>query len=61
MIVGSVASGVMMGLVGAIMTWAGGHPMVAVLLAYSVIGSLGTLSVAAMTMGSAGRAGGLLR
>jgi Flp pilus assembly protein protease CpaA len=40
----------MLGLFGATMAWVGGHPMLAVLLVYSLIGSLGTLLVAMLSM-----------
>ncbi len=49
MILASVGSGILMGLLGALMVWAGGHAAMTVLLAYAVIGSLGTLIFAAMT------------
>jgi hypothetical protein len=48
MILGSVGTGIMLGLIGAMMTWLGGHSPLAVLLAYSVIGSLGTLFLAGL-------------
>lgn len=49
MILGSVGCGILMGLAGALMTWVVGYPAMTVLLAYSVIGSLGTLCIAAMS------------
>lgn len=48
MILGSVGTGMMMGLTAAMMTWAGGHSPVMVVLTYSVIGSLGTVFLAAV-------------
>jgi hypothetical protein len=50
MFLGPVTSGIMLGLFGATMAWVGGHPMLAVLLVYSLIGSLGTLLVAMLSM-----------
>jgi hypothetical protein len=48
MILGSVVTGMLMGLTGAAITWAGGHSPAMVFLTYSVIGSLGTLCIAAL-------------
>jgi hypothetical protein len=47
MILGSVGTGVVMGLSGALVLWAAGHAPATVLFAYSAIGSLGTLFIAA--------------
>jgi hypothetical protein len=55
MILGSVGSGVLMGLTGAALSWADGHSPAVVLLTYSVIGSLGTLVIA--TVMSVGKPG----
>jgi multisubunit Na+/H+ antiporter MnhF subunit len=49
MILGSLASGIAMGLMGAATVWAGGHPVTTVVMAYAVIGSIGTVCVAALT------------
>jgi multisubunit Na+/H+ antiporter MnhF subunit len=49
MILGSLASGIAMGLMGAAAVWAGGHPVAAAVMAYAVIGSMGTVGVAALT------------
>jgi uncharacterized protein (DUF2062 family) len=61
MILGSVASGMLVGLAAAMITWAGGHPLAAVILAYSVPGSLATLFVAGMTGLHAAQSGTRLR
>ena len=47
MVLGSVATGVMGGLTAAATALVAGHPMVMVLICYSVVGTLGTLSCAA--------------
>lgn len=48
MILGSIGSGILLGLTGALMVWLGGHPLPAILFAYSILGSLGTLLVACL-------------
>jgi hypothetical protein len=47
---GSVASGMLIGLCGAVMIVAVGHPLGIALLTYAILGSLGTLFVAALSM-----------
>ncbi|MFM2391626.1 MAG: hypothetical protein RLZZ437_3181 [Pseudomonadota bacterium] len=59
MILGLVGGGMMVGLAGAIMAWLGGHPWVAVLLTYALMGSLGTMLLAAMGGMRAAGAGAL--
>jgi hypothetical protein len=49
MILGSVGTGLLVGLSGALMMWSAGHSPAVVLLAYSTMGSLGTLFIAAAT------------
>jgi predicted lipid-binding transport protein (Tim44 family) len=49
MILGSLASGIAMGLMGAAAVWAGGHPVAAAVMAYAGIGSIGTVCVAALS------------
>lgn len=49
MIVGSVGGGIVLGLTGAVMAWMGGHHPAMVLLSYGLIGSMGTLCVAALS------------
>jgi hypothetical protein len=51
MILGSVGTGMLIGLTGALMVWAGGHAPSMVLLSYSVIGSLGTVCIAVLASG----------
>ncbi len=46
MILGSVGTGMLIGLTGAFMAWSGGYSPASVVLSYSVIGSLGTLVMA---------------
>jgi hypothetical protein len=48
MVLGSVGSGIAIGLSGAVLVWTAGHSPAVVLLAYSVAGSLGTLAIAAV-------------
>jgi hypothetical protein len=57
MILGSVGTGALIGLIAAMMTWTSGHPLLAVFLTYSVIGSLGTLFVAGLAAARMGELG----
>lgn len=49
MVLGSIGSGVLVGMTGALLTWLGGHPLAAVVFAYSILGGLGTLLAAGVT------------